>query len=854
MKNKLNDSYDRRAAYSRSIRDKPLFKKGWRNPDKKPYQSLERFLGLKRVLYPLLFLFCLISFMAANFIISFPAIFSSVYPNGITNKADYSRLFSSEYLFRLPASKLQWQVFFFVIFLIFVLAGTKIYKLRRTFMPLEEELTAATSRWSDGSSELDFQYHTMATDNLDNYDGPSGVVVGTSPRTKEDIEKDRVREYISDEATNTAIVGETRAGKGIFGIEKAIDGFSRPKDINKKKSMNIHDPSGELYLKFKKLLEKREYKVYLLNLKDTAVSDSTNPLTLVCHYYQRYLFAEKQIDRDRGLDKAQAELASLCYTYFHDENAKEPIWQDAASTLFTAGSLAMIEESLLTGQEFLGNIYTILNAIAEMNADRINFVDHPILIKVEPDKKLRAKLFAQYKDKSVLDFYFDRLPKDHPAHIAYQDILASAPAKVTIGNVVTHLLTRMKAFRRTGNAKLTSLNTLNYMELGFGEKPVAVFVVVSDQDKSNHAIAANYFDQSFKELHHVGLLEPSRRLPRDVVYVCEEAGNMVEINELHSKVTDGLKVGIQFLFVLQNFEQLNKYGESNADTILSNCGNVIVVKTKSKKTREMIMDDLGNRSNLSLSRQGKPADGDKTITDSVERIPMLTKDELARIPFGRTVVIRSMKTHDLAGNIIYDLYPIYNRDDTRMVPSYKYLPFEESTWAEIDELYSEAEHTKIDLKTLHYSLNFEEIEYKEERIKAIREGREFVVPKKEPVESQENLFDTEPDEMPNSSVISKSVLPTDENEELQKMDEIFDMYISKDMQVKGIREGLKFSFINRISREVRVFYAEKPRIIDEFESLKQSGTVRDLRDWLSNVGREPLYSIIIDIIEKEGLM
>lgn len=849
MKKNLNN---RKEQVSKAVRESSLLKTTWRDPDKTPYQNLERILGLKRVLIPIFLFLLFLTLMLVRWVVAAPEMIKAVYRNGITQSPDWSQLFSIKYLFSLPASKLQWQ-FFCVLFLgVFVFLSIKVYKIRRGFMPLEEEMTAATSRWSDGKTELDHQYPTMATNNLDEYDGPAGVVVGTSPRTKEDIEQNRVREYISDESTNTAIVGETRVGKGIFGIEKAIDGYSRPRDIRKKKSMNIHDPSGELYLKWKKLLEKRKYVVYLLNLKDTAISDSTNPLSLVIHYYRRYLFEKEMIDRDRGLDRAQAELASLCYSYFHDENAKEPIWQDASSALFTAACLAMIEESILTGKDYLGNIYTILNVIAEMSKERINHSDHPVLEKLEPEKEKRAKLFAQFKDKSVLDVYFDSLSSDHPAHVAYQDLLASASAKTTIGNVITHLLTRMKAFRRTGNAKLTALSTINYMDLGFGKKPVAVFVVVSDQDKSNHAIAANYFDQSFKELHHAGLLEPTRRLPRDVVFVYEEAGNMVMIPELATKVTDGLKVGMSHLFVLQNYEQFNKYGESEAETIISNCGNIIVLRTKSKKTRESLLDDLGNRANLSLSRQGKPVESEKTNTESVERIPMMTKDGFAKLPYGRTIVIRSMKTHDLEGNIIYDLYPIFNRDETRMMPSYEYLPYEDSTWAEIDELYSNAAHTQIQLKDLHYTLNFEEIPHKEARRKALAEGKEFVLPSAV-VADNNNLFETEPEEATANPGESKSILPEVKNDTLQKLDDVFDMYIPNEKQKKPILEGLTVGFINRISREVRVFYSGNARIIDEFESLKKVGTIKDLRDWFSNVGREPLYTMIIEIIETGGL-
>lgn len=854
MKNNKNKETDLFRAIIRPFKTSLLGKETWRDPDKKPYKILERFMGLRRVLIPLWFLLEIVMMLLLNYIFSLPQIISSVFAGSIFEKADYGRIVELRYFFNFPRNESVRIIYFFVLFLLSVFSILKLYKYRRGYAPLEETQTAATSRWAT-NEELESQYHTMATDELDSYDGPSGVPIGTAARTREDIEKNRVREFISDEATNTGLVGETRAGKGLFGIEKAIDGFSRTINMKLKKSMNIHDPSGELYLKWKKLLEQRGYVVKLLNLVDTAISDSTNPLALVVHYYRQYLFAEKTVDRDRGLDQAQAELASLCYSYFHDENAKEPFWQDAAAALFTASSQALIEESLLTNQEELSNLYTILNMIAEMNSERLTNADHPYLVKYEPDYKERQLLFKQYKDKSVLDFYFEQLPPEHPARIAYQDILASAPAKVTIGNVVTHTLTKMKAFRRTGNAKLTSLNTIDFMQMGFGEKPMAVFVVVSDQDPSNHSLAANYFDQSFKELHKAGLREPSRKLPREVVYVYEEAGNMVNIPNLHTKVTDGLKVGISHYIVVQNHEQLNKYGESNAATIISNCGNWIVIKTKSKQTRETIMDDLGNKANLSLSRQGKVVDEEKTHTESVERIPMMTKDALSRMPFGQTIAIRTMKTHDLEGNVIMNLYPILNAGETRMVESYKYIPYQDSTWTEIEELYADAKHVSIDLKDLLYKVKVEEIPYKEERRQAIKKGEKFIPPKQTNVNEKNGNEENPPIDRPDFDEFSKNaVAPKEENKKLRELDDIFDTYFKKDKQMKPIKSGLETAFVNRVAREVRNFYQKKPRIVNEFDDLRETGTVKDLKDWLSNVGREPLYGKIIEIVEMEGLM
>ncbi|EOW1885732.1 type IV secretory system conjugative DNA transfer family protein [Enterococcus hirae] len=829
----------------------------WRDPTRTPYKYLERYLGQKRVLMPLFVGLVVLFFFFSNYLVSLPMILLDVFPEGLFGECDWYKAFQWRFFFHLPQTSTGWCCFCILFFFCTCLFGLKLYRIQKSFMPLEDVMTAATSRWADGKSELDHQYPVMPTDDMEAYNGPSGMVIGTSPRTSDDKELNRVREYVSSEPANVAIVGETRVGKGVFGVEKAIDGYSRTTNMKEKRSMNIHDPSGELYLKWKKLLEKRKYKVKLLNLNEPAISDTVNPLALVVHYYKQYLFGETTIKRDRGLDQAQAELATLCYTYFHDPNAKEPFWQNAATALFTAGSLALIEESLLIQREDLSNMYTIVNMIAEMNSDQITTESHPIIKNYTDDLRKRKQLFSKYKGKSVLDFYFQELPFDHPAHLAYLDILASAPAKSTIGNVVTHMLTNLKAFRRTGNAKLMAQNSINYMDLGFGEQPMAVFVVVSDQDKSNHEIAANYFDQSFKELTKAGLKQPNRKLPRQVVFLYEEAGNMVKIPELATKMTDGLKVGLSHVIVVQNYEQLDKYGD-DADTIIANCGNTIVGKTKSKKTREMIVEDLGNRSNLSLSRQGKVADSEKTLTDSMERIPMLTKDELSRLPFGQTVVIRSMKTHDLKGNVIENLYPIYNRGKTKMLESWKYLPYEESTWDEIEKEYQDAPHTKINLSDLLYLVDPFMIEEKEKRRQAILEGRVFEVEK-----TSEKKEESQPTEKASVRVSKeKHVEPQVENPRLKELDTIFDAYFTENVQQQRIQEldlasPLSYFFKQKLKKDIQVFCQsqENPqRIKEEFEQLLQGGTIKDIKKWLANVGREPLYERMIQSIEKNGFI
>ena len=320
-------------------------------------------------------------------------------------------------------------------------------------------------------------------------------------------------------------------------------------------------------------------------------------------------------------------------------------------------------------------------------------------------------------------------------------------------------------------------------------------------------------------------------------------------------MTDGLKVGLSHVIVLQNYEQLDKYGD-DANTIIANCGNTIVVKTKSKKTREMIVEDLGNRANLSLSRQGKVADSEKTLTDSMERIPMLTKDELSRLPFGQTVVIRSMKTHDLKGNVIENMYPIYNRGETKMLEAWKYLPYEESTWEEIEEEYRHAPHTQINLSDLLYLVDPFMIEEKEERRQAILEGRDFEAEKASKNEGGNQSEKEDSVRVPQENHVEPQV----ENLRLKELDTIFDDYFTEDVQQQRIQEldsasPLSYFFKQKLKKDVRIFCEsqENPqRIEEEYEQLLQSGTIKDIKKWLANVGREPLYERMIQSVEKNG--
>uniref|UniRef100_UPI003080DE96 TraM recognition domain-containing protein n=1 Tax=Mesomycoplasma ovipneumoniae TaxID=29562 RepID=UPI003080DE96 len=63
--------------------------------------------------------------------------------------------------------------------------------------------------------------------------------------------------------------------------------------------------------------------------------------------------------------------------------------------------------------------------------------------------------------------------------------------------------------------------------------------------------------------------KPNRRNFRDFLFLGDEFGNLPSVYQMATKMSTSASYGIYFALVLQNIQQLAKYGKEN-DTILSN--------------------------------------------------------------------------------------------------------------------------------------------------------------------------------------------------------------------------------------------------------------------------------------------
>ena len=203
-------------------------------------------------------------------------------------------------------------------------------------------------------------------------------------------------------------------------------------------------------------------------------------------------------------------------------------------------------------------------------------------------------------------------------------------------------------------------------------KPIALFLIVPDFDKSNHVLSTTCISQLTYMLSRRAALSKSGSTDREVVFLLDEAGNMCPIENFGETLTVCLGRGLKFIPIVQSFTQLKEmYGDSYK-TILANCANTVYIKTTDKETSEEISKLTGEKTIVTNSRTGSVLSFDKSITENLEQVPVIRYDDLIHMKEGETVVLRPMYRKDLEGNRITP-YAIYNTEEMGMKFKYEYL-------------------------------------------------------------------------------------------------------------------------------------------------------------------------------------
>ncbi|MBQ8965508.1 TraG/TraD/VirD4 family protein [Ruminococcus sp.] len=206
-----------------------------------------------------------------------------------------------------------------------------------------------------------------------------------------------------------------------------------------------------------------------------------------------------------------------------------------------------------------------------------------------------------------------------------------------------------------GIAKLTSGNQINFYELVDPEKPLAVFMVVPDDNPARWIISSLFVNQCYNSLVSLSAKCIGQKLPQRVHFILDEFGNMVRIPDMDSKITVGAGRNLLFNMFIQDLNQLDTKYDKAAKTIRSNCGNMIYINSLDKDTNEYISSILGTKTVEYTTYSGKLSEFVENKNLVVEGQPLMSATELSNMEFGSAITKRQR------------LYPI----KTKFEPFYK---------------------------------------------------------------------------------------------------------------------------------------------------------------------------------------
>ena len=376
---------------------------------------------------------------------------------------------------------------------------------------------------------------------------------------------------------NLLICGGSGAGKTRF--------FAKPNVMQCNTSMVILDPKGEIVRDTGELLEKKGYVVKVLDLINMDKSHCYNPFV--------YLKSDNDVQKlVTNLFKSTTPKGS---------QSNDPFWDTAASMLLLALVFYLWYEAPEEEQNF--------TMVMEM---------------------LRAGDVKEDDDMymSPLDVLFERLEMRNPEHIAlkyYRDY-HSGSAK-TLKSIQITLASRLEKFNLESLSKLTMTDELELESLG--EKKVALFALIPDNDSSFNFIVSILYTQLFQQLFYSADHKHGGRLPVHVHFIMDEFAN-VSLPDDFDKILSVMRSReVSVSIILQNLAQLKALFEKQWESIVGNCDEFLYLGGNEQSTHKYVSELMG-KENLDLNTYGKSHGRNGSYSTNYQQTgrDLLTPDEV----------------------------------------------------------------------------------------------------------------------------------------------------------------------------------------------------------------------------------
>lgn len=377
---------------------------------------------------------------------------------------------------------------------------------------------------------------------------------------------------------NTVVVGGSGAGKTRF--------YAKVNLCQANTSFVVLDPKGELLRDTGYLLNQKGYEVRVLDLLNMEKSHCYNPFV--------YLRDDNDVQRlVTNLFKSTTPKGS---------QSNDPFWDTAASMLLLA---------------------LVFYLKYEAPPDEQNF---PMVMEMLRAADVREEC-EEYA--SPLDELFERLEMRNPDHIAvkYYKDYHSGSAK-TLKSIQITLAARLEKFNLSSLAALTATDELDLPSLG--EKKVALFALIPDNDTSFNFLVSILYTQIFQQLFYLADHKYGGSLPVPVHFLMDEFSN-VSLPDDFSKILAVMRSRSVFVsIILQNIAALKALFEKEWESILGNCDEFLYLGGNETSTHKLISESYLGKATIDTNTYGKSSgrNGNYSTNYQISGRELLTPDEV----------------------------------------------------------------------------------------------------------------------------------------------------------------------------------------------------------------------------------
>lgn len=387
--------------------------------------------------------------------------------------------------------------------------------------------------------------------------------------------------WVDNGDSHNIVIGSTGAGKTQDIVHPMVKVLAKNGE-----SMIITDPKAEIYKEHAGLLKALGYNIIVLNFRDPQRGNCWNPLALPYKLY-----------KEGNTDKAMELLDDVASNILYEVGGnKDAFWEKTSADYFAGLALGLFEDA--KEEEVNINSISVMTTIGE--------------------EKFGAR-------SSYIKEYFNS--KD-PASAAYTCASGTVmAAEETKASILSTFKQKIRLFASRENLS-EMLATSDFDMTKIGKEKTAVFMIIQDEKKTYHALATIFVKQCYETLIGTAQETSTGALPIRTNFILDEFQNMPPLKDITTMVAAARSRHIRLTMIIQNFAGLEAtYGKEVAQTIRSNCNNLVYLLTTELAALEEISKLCGEK---------KSKKDDKTAST-----PLITVSELQLMKENEAIVIKT---------------------------------------------------------------------------------------------------------------------------------------------------------------------------------------------------------------------